>query len=499
MGAASMCARSGLRRRVGATIALTLLAGVAGGIVLAAFAGTRRTDSAFPRFLDATNPPDALLQVPQEKVDEIAALPSVAEVAPFGGMGVKQGGTDALIGYDSISFTGTDDRFGTVIGRPLVLDGRLADPGNVHEVTITDGYAADVGDEITIESLTPEQYQSVFSGGGYPEPDGPRVRERVVGVVRSELDLSINAGQEGLYVTPAFYRRYKDEIGNFTGIVAVDLVDDAAGVPAFERDLARLFDGQAPGFGTRADDVQGFRRASDVAVQGLLIFAAIAALAAGVAVGQALSRHVVAGADDRAGLAALGMTTAQLTRVGVLTAAPVALGAAAMAAVFAALLSPIFPVGVMQRAEPDPGLRLHVPVLLGGALLVAAILGGLLALIAAGTLAHALVTEARRRRRELAVLKTLGLVSRQVRGALRWQSLTLVMIALVVGLPLGGVVGRAAWTFLANQLGVVPEPVTPVGPLLILIPLALAVGLLVAIIPSRIAARTPAATVLRAG
>lgn len=374
MGAASMCARSGLRGRVATTVALTVLASVAGGIVLAAVAGARRTDSAFPRFLEATNSPDVLLQVPQDKVDQIAALPSVSDVAPFGGMAVKQAGTDALIGYDSISFAGTDERFGTVIGRPLVLEGRLADPGNVHEVTITDGYAADVGDEITIESLTPEQYQSTFSDGGYPEPDGPRVRARVVGVVRTGLDLSTNAGQEGFYVTPAFYRRYRDQIGNFTGVVAVDLDDDAAGVPAFERDLARLFDGQAPGFGTRADDVQGFRRASNVAVQGLLIFAAIAALAAGVAVGQALSRHVAAGADDRAGLAALGMTTAQLTRVGVLAAAPVALGAAAMAAVVAVLLSPIFPVGVMRRAEPDPGLRLDVPVLVGGALLIAATL-----------------------------------------------------------------------------------------------------------------------------
>lgn len=128
-----------------------------------------------------------------------------------------------------------------------------------------------------------------------------------------------------------------------------------------------------------------------------------------------------------------------------------------------------------------------------------AILGGLLALLAAGTLAHTLLSAARRRRRELAVLKTLGFVSRQVRGALWWQSLTLVTIALVVGVPAGVVAGRAAWTLLADQLGVVPEPVIPIGPLLLLIPAAMAVALLVAVVPGRIAARTPPASVLRTG
>jgi len=128
-----------------------------------------------------------------------------------------------------------------------------------------------------------------------------------------------------------------------------------------------------------------------------------------------------------------------------------------------------------------------------------AILAGLLAFIAVSTLAHTLMSAARRRRRELALLKTIGFVTRQVRSALRWQSLTLVTIALIVGLPAGVVAGRAAWRFLADQLGVVPEPVIPIGPLLLLVPAALAVGLLVAVIPGRLAARTPPASVLRTG
>ena len=58
MGAVRMCGRAVLRRRVPATIAMALLVGVAGGAVLAAVAGARRTESAYPRLLDATRASD---------------------------------------------------------------------------------------------------------------------------------------------------------------------------------------------------------------------------------------------------------------------------------------------------------------------------------------------------------------------------------------------------------------------------------------------------------
>src|SRR6059036_609610 len=51
MPAAWTVARAQLRRRVAASIALVVLAGMAGGMVLTAVAGARRTSSALPRFL----------------------------------------------------------------------------------------------------------------------------------------------------------------------------------------------------------------------------------------------------------------------------------------------------------------------------------------------------------------------------------------------------------------------------------------------------------------
>jgi FtsX-like permease family len=125
------------------------------------------------------------------------------------------------------------------------------------------------------------------------------------------------------------------------------------------------------------------------------------------------------------------------------------------------------------------------------------LLSGLLALIALGTLAHMLVSSTRRRRRDLAVLKTLGFTRWQVQRAVAWQATIIVAIALLVGLPTGIVGGRWAWRVFAAQLGVLPEPALPLTTIVIAIPAALALANLIAAAPGRAAARTQPATVLR--
>jgi hypothetical protein len=125
------------------------------------------------------------------------------------------------------------------------------------------------------------------------------------------------------------------------------------------------------------------------------------------------------------------------------------------------------------------------------------LLSGLLALLAVGTLAHTLVSAARRRRRDLAILKTLGFVRAQVRGTLAWQATTLAAVALLVGLPIGIAGGRWAWRLFAGQLGVLPGPVVPLLAVLVAVPAALVLANLVAALPGRAAALTHPAIVLR--
>src|SRR2546421_9552136 len=88
-------------------------------------------------------------------------------------------------------------------------------------------------------------------------------------------------------------------------------------------------------------------------------------------------------------------------------------------------------------------------------------LAGLLGFMSAATLVHALVSAVSRRRRDIAILKTLGFVRRQVRGAVSAQASILAAIALALGLPVGIAAGRWAWNAFARNLGVVPAARTP--------------------------------------
>ncbi len=125
------------------------------------------------------------------------------------------------------------------------------------------------------------------------------------------------------------------------------------------------------------------------------------------------------------------------------------------------------------------------------------ILAALLIVLGGAAMAHALVTTIRRRRRDLAILKTLGFVRRQVNATVAWQASTLAVVAVVVGLPLGLAVGRWSWALVVTQLGTSSGPVTPVVAAALALPLTLAVANLVAAGPGWMAGRVRPATVLR--
>jgi ABC-type lipoprotein release transport system permease subunit len=126
------------------------------------------------------------------------------------------------------------------------------------------------------------------------------------------------------------------------------------------------------------------------------------------------------------------------------------------------------------------------------------ILGVVLALLAVGTLAHVLLTSVRRRRRDLAMLKTLGLVRRQVLGVVEWQAAAFGAVALLIGVPVGLLAGRWAWALFADAAGVSSAATVPVPLVLATIPATLALALLIAAWPGRTAARIRPAAALRA-
>ena len=126
-----------------------------------------------------------------------------------------------------------------------------------------------------------------------------------------------------------------------------------------------------------------------------------------------------------------------------------------------------------------------------------ALLAAFLVLLAVGAVAHALLAGVRGRRRDLAVLRALGLTPGQAAACVLWQAAIIAAVALVIGVPLGLAIGRQMWRVLADSLSFVY--VAPIAGLVLLalVPIVLAVVGALALWPARGAAHLSTAEVLR--
>jgi hypothetical protein len=120
-----------------------------------------------------------------------------------------------------------------------------------------------------------------------------------------------------------------------------------------------------------------------------------------------------------------------------------------------------------------------------------------LAVGAVVALALTLVASVHRRRRDLALLRTLGFTGRQLRSAVAWQASVAGAIGAIVGIPIGVLSGRWLWTLFARNIFAVPKPTVPVVPLVIVALSSMVLANVVAAMPGRSAARTSTAQVLR--
>jgi hypothetical protein len=121
-----------------------------------------------------------------------------------------------------------------------------------------------------------------------------------------------------------------------------------------------------------------------------------------------------------------------------------------------------------------------------------------LAVGAAVALGLTLVASVRRRRRELALLKTLGFTHRQLAATVAWHASSAAVVGVVAGVPIGIVVGRWLWTLFARAIDAVPDATVPVLQITLVAVGALVLANLVAILPGRVAARTPSSLLLQA-
>jgi ABC-type antimicrobial peptide transport system permease subunit len=125
------------------------------------------------------------------------------------------------------------------------------------------------------------------------------------------------------------------------------------------------------------------------------------------------------------------------------------------------------------------------------------IFGVMLAVFGAATLVHLLVVSVSRRRREFGLLNALGFVNGQVSATVAWQATTVAIVGIVIGVPLGILIGRATWSAFASNLGFVPVSIVQGWLLAALIAGILVAANLLAALPALAARRSQAGQLLR--
>jgi FtsX-like permease family len=375
MAAVWTLARARLRARWRSLLGLALLVGVASGAVMAAAIGARRTDTAYARLLEATLADDVEVEVggfdDPGFMDRVGRLPQVAELGleswallapamPGDPREYSWGGTRVL------SLVSVDGRVGRTVNRPLVVAGRRPDPDRADEVGIGESLARRwglrPGGTLRLKAATPEQVPSLLSGQQVV-PAGPNLALRVAGVQRVPDDVAI-ATQEVdgfVHLTPAFYRAYRDKLAIFAPAARVRLERGQADLAAFAAATRRLAGSNAEvSVVPRADLTRLVEEGTRVQAVALVLFAALAAVAALVVVGQSLTRELSLASSDQETVRALGASRGQLLAAALLPIALVGSTGAAAGAGIAALASPLMPTGLALRVEPDPGFSVHL-------------------------------------------------------------------------------------------------------------------------------------------
>jgi hypothetical protein len=465
-------ARAELRRRWGATLALTLLVGVVAGAVLTMVAGARRSSTAYERFRQETLAGDLDLTTSNPdpaRFEELARLPEVVALAPTAFPFLIPQGSDLFPFLEFLVAVAPDGRFGVDLDRPRVVEGRMPDAGRADEMAVVEGFAAErdleVGDRVVFESYAADQFEALFGGGEPEEPAGPVVTLRVTGVLRVPDFLGANSSSFNpqAFLSPAFYQEHQGTIGTYEGTSRLRLRNGQDDAPAVVEAVRRIWRDDPElelqlerEVSARIDD------AFDVLVVALLLCAACAALAGTAAVGQALARHLAGSSPDQPTLAGLGLTRRQRLSALAVTAAPVVVGGALVAVAVAVAASPLMPVGVARRAEPDLGISVDLPVLGLGFVGVVVVVAGLALLGARPTSRAAAGDGAERsgRRRPSAVVRLVRATVRSPAAATGagmalepGRGRTAVPVRSALTGVVAGVVGLVAVVVFATSLG----------------------------------------------
>jgi hypothetical protein len=364
-----------LRARWAGWAVLVLLVAVAGGAVLTAAAGARRTASAYPRFLHASHASDLLAAPAGTGVGgydfALARLPGVAQIAPVVGLNVQPVGPGRQVNPGAVTEAPLDSR-GSQLDLPKVLAGRLPRPDRPGEIAVTPQAADDLhvhlGSRLPMEAL---------ANPSPPQPGRPadlprRLTERVVGIIvtrSSVAPVTDNDRAPYILASTALWHRLGPRYRAFDG-TALKLSPGAnpGTVGSAAQALARHYPstGNVIYLSDENTQVAVIQRSIRPEAVSLAIFALVLACTVLLILSQAAARLLGIAATDHPVLAALGMTRGQLTAAGLAEVTAAGAAGAVLGAGVAVAASPLMPVGAARLAEPDPGISVDWAVLLPG-------------------------------------------------------------------------------------------------------------------------------------
>jgi ABC-type lipoprotein release transport system permease subunit len=380
MSGVGMRARADLRSRLASVIVLTLATGIVGGAAMTAFAAARRTDSAYARFRQITNEPDAIAAgcrrglFPPLDLSKVDALPMVSHTDSF----VLINPVGALLADGRTPVFGDQDAFeaGLVMPAPTgaftpslrLMAGRL--PERADEVALSWGPTydhANIGDTIILRMLSPKVSPDDVFSGGKPPPGAfePDLRMTVTGIILSPNDI---AGDDSTILATQAFSQAHPHPAFACDARAVHLTNGIADLPAFGFGMSQI-KRNAFYFDVSQESTL-IARSTHLRAIVMRLFAWLVIVAGLLVLGQALIRRTVLGSTEDPILRALGMSRGQITRVAVVTGAIVGIGGAAVAAAVSILASPFAVTGMAEFLDADQGPRLDLFVVVVGTLAI---------------------------------------------------------------------------------------------------------------------------------
>jgi ABC-type lipoprotein release transport system permease subunit len=379
MGPAWLVLRADLRRRWRPMLAMALLIGLVGGVVLVSAAGARRTDTAYPRFLSRSHAADLLVSPARSGFHgyfrAVAGLPQVAaaDTVAFLQMSLPVPGASPYSGL--VAEASPSGGEGTAINRVKVLAGRSFDPADPHAVMISQVLASRA-------HLRPGGTLHLI---GYPQRHGGpdmgravRLAFRVSAIVVTDDEIvpaTHELAEPRVLLSPAFSRSRLAQSFNPAGGASYVVLRPGAAAAAFTSQaiaLAARYRVGAVQVVHLATEYTAAQRAIQPEAVALAIFAVMAGLIALAVVGQLLNRQLVLDSAEFPILRALGMSRPRLTVLSLARVALVTVGGAAAAVGVAAAASPLMPIGAARFAEPSPGIDVSLPILGTGFVVIAA-------------------------------------------------------------------------------------------------------------------------------